>query len=147
MDRTDRKILTELTKNGRLSITMLSEKIGLSKTPTQLRVQKLEKDGVIKGYRAMIDPVKLGLDHIAYVEVRLSDTKESALTKFNNAVLEIPEIEEAHMIAAHFDYLLKIRSENMKEFRKILAESISTLPFVSSTSTFVVMQAVKEVDI
>lgn len=144
LDKYDRKILDILAQNGRISMTALASEIGLSKTPTQLRVQKLENEKIIKGYRALIDPVKLGLEHVAFVEVRLTDTREAALRKFNDAITRIPEIEQAHMMAAQFDYLLKIRTKNMQEFRRILGSEISALPYVASTSTFVAMEAVKE---
>jgi Lrp/AsnC family leucine-responsive transcriptional regulator len=104
----------------------------------------LERDGYILGYRAMVDPIRLGMDHVAFIEVRLSDTRENALDAFNKAVAKIPEIEEAHLIAGNFDYLMKVRTSSMRDYRLVLAEKISTLPYVASTSTYVAMQAVKE---
>jgi Lrp/AsnC family transcriptional regulator, leucine-responsive regulatory protein len=144
LDRFDSAILAVLAEDGRISITDLARRIGLSKTPTQARLRRLEESGVILGYRALLDPIRLGLDHVAFVEVRLSDTREAALRAFNAAVARVPEIEQAHMIAAHFDYLLKVRTRNMAEYRRFLAETVSTLPHVSSTSTHVAMEAVKE---
>jgi Lrp/AsnC family leucine-responsive transcriptional regulator len=144
LDEFDHRILSVLAEDGRISITDLARLIGLSKSPTQTRLRRLETDGYIKGYRALIDPIRLGLDHVAFVEVRLTDTREAALTAFNQAVAKIAEIEQAHMIAGNFDYLMKIRTRNMTDYRIVLAEKISTLPFVSSTSTYVAMQAVKE---
>lgn len=144
LDRFDRMILAVLASDGRLSIADLARRIGLSKSPTQKRLRRLEVEGVIKGYRALIDPIRLGLDHVAFVEVRLSDTREAALAAFNAAVARIGEIEQAHMIAGNFDYLLKIRTRSMSEYRAVLAERVSTLPHVASTSTYVAMQAVKE---
>lgn len=144
MDRFDQAILAALSKDGRMSVADLARHIGLSKTPTQARLKRLEAQGIITGYRALIDPIRLGLDHVAFVEVRLTDTREAALTAFNEAVSKIGEIEQAHMIASNFDYLLKIRTSSMSEYRAVLAEKISTLPHVANTSTFVAMQAVKE---
>lgn len=144
MDRFDHAILEVLSSEGRISVTDLARRIGLSKSPTQARLRRLEAEGVIAGYQAMIDPIRLGLDHVAFVEVKLNDTRESALRAFNEAVAQIAEIEQAHMIASNFDYLLKVRTRNMAAYRAVLAEKISTLPHVSSTSTFVAMQAVKE---
>jgi len=144
IDGFDRKILNVLGRNGRISITDLAREIGMSKSPTQARVKRLEKDGIITGYCAQFDPIRLGVDHIAFVEVRLRDTREAALKAFNAAVLKIPEIEQAHMIAGNFDYLLKIRTQSMIAYRGVLAEKISTLPHVANTSTYVAMQAVKE---
>jgi Lrp/AsnC family leucine-responsive transcriptional regulator len=144
LDRFDRAILTVLAEDGRISITDLAARIGLSKTPTHGRLRKLEDSGVILGYRALLDPIRLGLDHVAFVEVRLSDTREAALRAFNSAVARIPEIEQAHMIASHFDYLLKVRTRDMSAYRLFMGETISSLPFVSNTSTYVAMEAVKE---
>ncbi len=144
LDRFDLAILQELSREGRVSITELSKRIGLSKSPTQARLRRLEEVGAIRGYRAMLDPIRLGLDHIAFVEVKVTHTRETALAAFNDAVAKIPEIEEAHLIAGNFDYLLKVRTANMRSYREVLAEKISTLPHVASTSTFVAMQAVKD---
>ncbi|GHF53990.1 Lrp/AsnC family transcriptional regulator [Seohaeicola zhoushanensis] len=144
LDRFDRLILAVIASDGRISVADLARRIGLSKSPTQARLRRLEAEGVIQGYRALIDPIRLGLDHVAFVEVRLSDTREAALAAFNAAVAKIGEIEQAHLIAGNFDYLMKIRTRSMSEYRQVLAEKISTLPHVASTSTYVAMQAVKE---
>ncbi|WP_299624260.1 Lrp/AsnC ligand binding domain-containing protein [uncultured Tateyamaria sp.] len=144
LDRLDQSILLALAEDGRMSITDLAARIGLSKSPTQARLRRLEKTGVIMGYRALLDPISLGLDHVAFVEVRLSDTREAALRAFNAAVRQVPQIEQAHMIAGNFDYLLKIRTRDMATYRAFLGDIISTLPHVASTSTFVAMEAVKE---
>jgi len=144
LDRFDRAILHVLAGDGRISITDLARAIGLSKSPTQARLRRLEKSGVITGYRAQIDPIRLGQDHVSFVEVRLHDTREAALSAFNAAVLKVPEIEQAYMIAGNFDYLLKIRTHSMADYRRVLAEQVSTLPHVANTSTYVAMEAVKE---
>ncbi|WP_170527793.1 Lrp/AsnC family transcriptional regulator [Ruegeria arenilitoris] len=144
LDRFDRAILSIVAEDGRISVADLARRIGLSKSPTQARLKRLESEGIITGYRAMLDPIRLGLDHVAFVEVRLTDTREKALAEFNAAVRKVPEIEQAHMIASNFDYLLKVRTGSMTEYRAVLAEKISSLPHVASTSTFVAMEAVKE---
>ena len=143
-DGFDRAILTVMAEDGRISITELARRIGLSKSPTQARLRRLEEAGVILGYRAILDPIRLGLDHVAFVEVRLTDTREAALAAFNAAVAAIPEIEQAHLIAGNFDYLLKVRTADMRSYRRVLAERLSTLPTVAATSTYVAMEAVKE---
>ncbi|MEL7133338.1 MAG: Lrp/AsnC ligand binding domain-containing protein [Pseudomonadota bacterium] len=145
LDRLDQAILAALAEDGRISITELASRIGLSKSPTQARLRRLEMTGIIMGYRALLDPISLGLDHVAFVEVRLSDTREAALRAFNAAVQHLPEVEQAHMIASHFDYLLKVRTRNMAHYRQFLGDVISGLPHVASTSTYVAMEAVKEV--
>ena len=144
LDQFDNRILKAVQENGRISIAALAERIGLSKTPTQLRLKKLQKRGFIDGFKAVLNTEKLGLDHVAFVEVKLSDTREDALRKFNKEVRKLAEIEECHMIASDFDYLLKVRTSDIKAYRMVLAEKISSLPHVASTSTFVAMESVKE---
>jgi Lrp/AsnC family leucine-responsive transcriptional regulator len=145
LDRFDAAILRVLSSEGRISATELARRIGLSKSPTQARMKRLEDAGIITGYRAGLDPIRMGLAHVAFVEVRLSDTREAALQAFNKAVLAVPEVEQCHMIASRFDYLLKVRTGDIQDYRRVLAEQISALPHVASTSTYVAMEAVKEV--
>ena len=140
----DEAILRILATEGRIAATELARRIGLSKSPTQARLKRLEDAGVIAGYRAMLDPIAMGLAHVAFVEVRLSDTREAALQAFNRAVRAIPEVEQCHMIASRFDYLLKVRTSDISDYRRVLAERISALPHVAATSTYVAMEAVKE---
>ena len=144
LDSFDLRMLDILAIEGRISMTELAGRIGLSKSPTQARLKRLEDQGVIRGYRALFDPIRLGRDHVAFVEVKLSDTREAALAAFNQAVLRVGEIEQCHMIAGAFDYLLKVRTSSMTGYRMVLADKISTLPHVANTSTYVAMQAVKE---
>ena len=144
LDYYDVAILESLSRDGRLAITDLARMIGLSKTPTQARVKRLQTEGYIAGFRAVLNPAKLGLDHVAFVEVKLTDTTERALTAFNSAVQQMPEIEECHMIAGAFDYLLKVRTADIKAYRQVLGERISALPYVGSSSTHVSMEAVKD---
>lgn len=144
LDRFDQAILGILSGEGRLSVTDLARRIGLSKSPTQARLRRLEAQGVITGYRALIDPIRTGRDHVAFVEVKLSDTREAALRAFNAGVVKIAEVEQCHMIAGAFDYLLKVRTRSMRDYRRVLGERISALPHVAHSSTYVAMQAVKE---
>lgn len=144
LDRFDHAILRVLSAEGRISAVELARRIGLSKSPTQARMKRLEELGVITGYRAGLDPIRMGRAHVAFVEVKLSDTREAALQAFNRAVLTVPEIEQCHMIASRFDYLLKVRTADIQDYRRVLAERISALPHVTSTSTYVAMESVKE---
>lgn len=144
IDKIDRKILDMLAIEGRITVTELASRVGLSKTPCQTRLQNLQRAGIIQGFRAIIAPEILNRGHIAFVEVKLSDTREKALQSFNTAVRTAPEIEECHMIAGSFDYLLKVRSKDIQGYRRILGEIISTLPHVAHSSTHVVMEPVKD---
>ena len=144
LDEFDRKILSILGRDGRITYTDLAQRVGLSKTPCQQRVKRLVASGLITGFRAIVDPAKVGLDHVAFAEVKLSDTREEALRQFNAAVRRIPEVEECHMIASSFDYLLKVRTPDIRRYRIVLGEKISSLPHVASTSTFVAMETILE---
>jgi len=144
LDEFDRKILAILGRDGRITYTDLAAQVGLSKTPCQARVKRLVESGLITGFRAIVDPAKVGLDHVAFTEVKLSDTREEALHRFNDAVRQIPEVEECHMIASSFDYLLKVRTPDIRRYRIVLGEKISSLPHVASTSTFVAMETILE---
>jgi Lrp/AsnC family leucine-responsive transcriptional regulator len=144
IDRIDRNILAALGKDGRLSMAELATQVGLSKTPVQARVRRLERDGYIRGYAAIVDRERMGEGHVAFVQVKLSDTRSAALDAFNKAVLAVPEIEQCHMIAASFDYLLKVRTRDIASYRRVLGERISALPHVAQTSTYVAMETVKD---
>jgi Lrp/AsnC family leucine-responsive transcriptional regulator len=141
LDRVDRRIIDELRLDGRLSVAALSRRVGISKTPCQLRLKRLIETGFIKGFRAIIDFDRIGEGHIAFAQVKLTNTTEEALGAFRDAVMQVEEIEECHMIAGSFDYLLKIRTADIQGYRAVLGDSISTLPHVASTSTFVVMES------
>ena len=144
LDRFDRAIVHALARNGRLSMADLAKEVGLSKTPVQIRVKRLEAEGYIRGYAAMVDREKMGLGHVAFVQVKLSDTRSIALNAFNRAVTGIAEVEQCHMMAASFDYLLKVRTADIAAYRRVLGERISALPHVAQTSTFVAMETVKD---
>ncbi|HKK97074.1 MAG TPA: Lrp/AsnC ligand binding domain-containing protein [Marivita sp.] len=144
LDRIDHSILDVLTHEGRISMTDLAARVGLSKTPVIARVKRLEKEGVISGYRAELSARKLGLDHVAFLEVRLSDTREQSLQAFNDAVRRIAEVEECHMIAGGFDYLVKVRTSDIREYRRVLSEDLSRLPHVASTSTYFSIESIRD---
>lgn len=144
LDNYDGAILKTLARNGRITVTDLAERVGLSKTPCQIRMKRLESRGFIKGYAAVMDYGLLDTNHIAFVQVKLTDTRAAALRAFNEAVADVGEIEECHMMAAGFDYILKVRTKDIESYRAVLGETISELPHVASTSTFVCMEAVKE---
>lgn len=144
LDRIDRNILAALSREGRLSMAELAARVGLSKTPVQARVRRLEAEGYIRGYAAIVDRERMGEGHVAFVQVKLSDTRSAALEAFNKAVLSIAEIEQCHMIASSFDYLLKVRTKDIASYRRVLGERISALPHVAQTSTFVAMETVKD---
>ena len=143
LDRIDLKILRVLQGNGRISNIDLSRRINLSPAPCLARVRRLEKAGYITGYKAELNPELLGLSLLAFVEITLDRTTPDVFEKFKQAVQDVPEIEECHMVAGGFDYLIKVRSSGMDAYRKILGEKIAVIPGVLQTHTYVVMEQVK----
>jgi Lrp/AsnC family leucine-responsive transcriptional regulator len=144
LDAIDRKILKALQADGRITITELAQSVSLSKTPCTERVRRLEREGYITGYRALIDPSHVGLDTLVFVQVSLERTTTNVLDRFNAEVKRIAEIEAAHMIAGGFDYLLKVRARDMAHYRQVLGDRIGALPGVSQTHTYAVMETVLE---
>ncbi|HEY8351530.1 MAG TPA: leucine-responsive transcriptional regulator Lrp [Sphingomonadales bacterium] len=143
LDRIDMKILRILQQQGRISNVDLAKEVGLSATPCLERVRRLEREGYILGYRAILNPDRLNASLIAMVEVRLDRTTTQALDEFNAAVRRIDEIMECHMVGGGFDYLMKIRLPDMASYRRFLGEKLAALPGVSQTHTYVVMEEVK----
>lgn len=144
LDSIDRRILDELQVNGRLSIVELASRVHLTKTPCSERVKRLEKSGVISAYHAILNPLKVGMDHLSIVQVSLAKTNDNTLDEFNEAVRHIPEIESCLLIAGSFDYMLKVRTRDMSHFRQLLGDRIGRLPHVRQTNSFAVMETVKE---
>ena len=144
IDKIDDQIIRILAKNGRITLSDLAKEVNLSISPCQARLKKLEEKKYILGYHARINYEQLQKAHVAFVQVVLSDTRASALENFNKEVSKLESIEQCHMIAGSFDYLLKVRTKNISEYRLLLAEKISSLPNVASTSTFVSMESVKD---
>jgi len=143
-NKVDLNIIKHLRQDGRIPNSRLADIVGLSATACAARVKHLENKGIIKGYTAIIDDHLLLGENMAFVQVTMNSTSAPALEAFNREVAKISEIEQCHMIAANFDYLLKVRSVNMTDYRRIFADKISTLPHVKQTSTFIVMESVKD---
>ncbi|BFM12456.1 leucine-responsive transcriptional regulator Lrp [Simiduia litorea] len=143
LDRTDRKILALLQVDGRMSNVELARQVNLSPTPCLERVKRLERDGFIRQYVALLDAEKLNMSLVAYIQVTLSNTATEDLDRFNKEVAGLAEIQECHMVAGGFDYMLKIRVAGMNHYRRFLGEKLSSLPGVRETHTYMVIQEVK----
>lgn len=144
IDRLDRKILRILQDDGRISNVNLAQRVGLSPTACNERVRKLEREGVIDGYHARINPAKLGANLMVFVEITLTRTSPDAFAEFSAAVRETPEILECHLVAGDFDFLIKARVPDMPSYRKLLGETILTMPGVNESRTYVVMEEIKD---
>lgn len=143
LDRIDRKILNELQKDGRISNVELSKRVDLSPTPCLERVRRLERQGFITGYIATLNPQYLGAALLVFIEITLSRGEPDVFEQFNKAVLQSEAIQECHLVSGDFDYLLKARVADMSAYRKLLAETLLTLPSIKETRTYVVMEEVK----
>ncbi len=143
LDRIDRKILKALQADGRIPTVDLAEKVGLSPTSTSDRVKRLQREGYIAGYGARLDPHRLGLGLLVFVEVSLDKTTPDVFEKFADAVKRAPEVLECHMVAGGFDYLVKTRVADMAAYRRFLGEILLALPGVKETRTYAVMEEVK----
>ena len=143
LDRIDLTILDTLQKNGRISNADLSKQVNLSASPCLERVRRLEHEGYIERYRAQLNANKLKYGMSAFIQVTLDRTTGDVFNLFKKEVVKIKEVAECHMVAGGFDYLLKLRFENMEAYREVLGFLVE-LPAVSQTHTYVVMEKVKQ---
>lgn len=145
MDQIDCKILAELQSDGRLSVTELADRIGLSVSPCHRRVRALEQAGVISGYRAHLDPGILGLNFSAIVFVTLREGDRNSVDAFETAVVEIPQVVQAQRLFGDPDYLLHVITRDLPAFQQLYDERLSTLPSVQRlTSTLVMKNLVQD---
>jgi|TARA_B100002003_G_scaffold251590_2_gene296086 Lrp/AsnC family leucine-responsive transcriptional regulator len=144
LDRTDRSILSELQGNGRITNVELARRVNLSATPCSERVKALEEMGYIEGYRAKLNPRMLQLELLVFVEISLLRTSADVFADFKEAVIKLPQVLECHLVSGNFDYLIKARVADMADYRKLLGETLLTLPGVSESRTYVVMEELKE---
>ncbi len=137
LDRIDRNILNELQKDGRISNVELSKRVGLSPTPCLERVRRLERQGYIEGYAAILNPHYLDASLLVFVEITLNRGAPDVFEQFNKAVQVLEEIQECHLVSGDFDYLLKTRVSDMSAYRRLLGETLLRLPGVNDTRTYV----------
>jgi Lrp/AsnC family transcriptional regulator, leucine-responsive regulatory protein len=142
LDRIDLTILDALQKNGRISNSTLAQQVNLSASPCLDRVKRLEREGYIERYGAFLNASKLKYGMTAFIQVTLDRTSADIFHKFHAEVIEIKEVAECHMVAGGFDYLLKLRFENMAAYRALLG-TIVELPGISQTHTYIVTEHVK----
>ncbi|MCY0388625.1 Lrp/AsnC ligand binding domain-containing protein [Robbsia sp. Bb-Pol-6] len=144
LDRIDRRILTLLQQDGRMAMKDLAEQVGLSITPCIDRVKRMERDGVITGYYARVDPAQLGASLLVFVEITLDHKNGNMFEKFRREVMKVPEVLECHLVSGDFDYLIKARIGEMADYRKILGNVLLQLPGAVQSKSYVVMEEVKE---
>jgi Lrp/AsnC family leucine-responsive transcriptional regulator len=144
LDKIDRKILSILQKDARISITDLAEQVWLSVTPCSERVKRMEKEGVILGYHARLDPHALELSLLVFVEIKLSAKSGIIFEQFKQEIIKLPNVLECHLVSGDFDYLVKARIPKMADYRKLLGDILLTLPGAQESRSYIVMEEVKE---
>ncbi len=140
LSRIDRNILRLLQKDARTSFAELARQVGLTTTPCKERVKRLERDGYIRGYHADLNPEKLGRGLVVFVQITLQRTAGNAFEEFTQAIKDVGAVEECHLVAGNFDYLIKARVKDMAEYREFLGGSLMQLPGVQESTSYPVME-------
>ncbi|MGI9295628.1 MAG: Lrp/AsnC family transcriptional regulator [Pseudomonadales bacterium] len=144
IDKINERILQALTEEGRISNTELAERVGLSPSSCLRRVQELERSGIIRGYRAILDRASLGVGFTAYIAVGLSDHTKASQEAFEQSIIGSPEVRECHNITGVFEYLLRVEVADLGAYKVFHTDVLGTLPQVSSITTYVVMDSAKD---
>ncbi|HEX6735864.1 MAG TPA: Lrp/AsnC ligand binding domain-containing protein [Azonexus sp.] len=144
LDHIDLAILAALQADGRITNVALAKQVGLSPTPCLERVKSLEADGLITGYAARLSAPALGLGLTVFVQIAIERTSQQVFADFRAAVQAIPEIQECHMVAGGYDYLLKVRVPDMAAYRHFLGGVLSGVPGIRETHSYPVMEEIKE---
>lgn len=144
LDRIDRKILDELQREGRVSMTELAERVGLSTSPCTERVRRMEREGVIQGYYARLNPDALGRGLLVFVELTLSSKSPDVFEQMRRELLHEPRVLECHLVSGTFDYLVKARLTAMREYRDLLGQILRKVPVPAQSNSYVVMEEIKE---
>ncbi|WP_119838480.1 Lrp/AsnC family transcriptional regulator [Pseudooceanicola algae] len=144
IDDINRRILRELSRNGRISNLELAERVGLSPSACLRRVQDLERGGVILGYRAVTSAEAMGQGFLAYVSVGLSEHTKAAQEGFERAMAHAPEVRECHNITGTREYLLRIETADLGSYKRFHTDVLGTLPQVNALTTYVVMGSPKD---
>jgi len=144
LDRLDRKILDALQRNGRITMTELGEQIGLSTSPCAERVRRLERQGVITGYHARVNPQAIGRTLLVFVEITLTSKSGEVFEAVRREMLHLPEVMECHLVSGSFDYLVKARLHAMSDYRDLLGSILKKIPVPAQSHSYVVMEEIKE---
>jgi len=144
LDQFDRRILQEVQADGRISNVDLASRVGLSPSATLRRVQELERRGVIRGYRAILDPAAMGLGFVAYVGVGLSRHTKQEQRDFESAMAKAPQVRECHNITGTIEYLLRIEAADLPAYKHFHTEVLGALPQVSTITSYIVMESSKD---
>jgi Lrp/AsnC family leucine-responsive transcriptional regulator len=142
LDKTDRAILVALQGNGRMTNVELAERVNLSEAACLRRVRALEQSGLLEGYVALVDPIKVGLPANAFVQITLQQEQQKDLEAFEKAVRAIPEVMECYLMTGEFDYLLRVVVADMGDFERIHRRYLTSLPGVARVQSSFAMRTV-----
>jgi Lrp/AsnC family leucine-responsive transcriptional regulator len=143
LDRLDRKILSALRRDGRLTMAELAEKVGLSQSPCWTRVKRLEAGGAIEGYVAVLNHKAIGVPNVVFVEVTLDRHDERMLEDFGAALAKIPEVVEAHLVTGEYDYLVKVAVAGTEHYERFLRESLYRIAGIRHSRSTFALRALK----
>jgi DNA-binding Lrp family transcriptional regulator len=144
MDTIDRKIIAELQAEGRLTVTELAQRVGLSVAPCHRRLRELERVGAIRGYRAVVDPAVLGLGFEVLVQVTMDREDAATVADFERGLAEIPEVRHAERLFGDPDYLLRVATADIAAYQSLRDEYLATLPGVGRLTSTIVMKRIVE---
>jgi len=144
LNRIDRHILRIMQNDGRITYANLARQVGLTTTPWIERVKRLEREGFIRGYSARLEPEYLDAGLIIFVQIKLDRTSKTIFDSFQQAAVNLQQVQECYLVSGNFDYLLKARVADMTAYREFLGETLLSVPGVRESTSIVVMEAVKE---
>jgi DNA-binding Lrp family transcriptional regulator len=144
LDKIDKKILGTLQADGRIKNSDLAKIINISPPPTAERVKKLEKNGYIKKYVALVDPIKVGITCFTFVEVTLVRHGKDAIERFMSSIVKLNEVMECHHITGGADFLLKIATRDIPTYEQFIIQTLTALPDVQHLKTLVVLSTLKQ---
>ena len=147
MDKIDRKILSELQKNGRASLQEISQAVGLSSTPCWTRMKRMEEDGVIERYTVSLNAHALGLGDTVLVQLTLDSHSDNTLEKFGQVLATIPEVIEAYLVSGEYDYLLRVAVKDTKDYERLLREKLYKIKGIRHSKSSFVLRTLKKADL
>ncbi|AXY56448.1 Lrp/AsnC family transcriptional regulator [Acinetobacter chinensis] len=143
LDKIDRKILSALRKDGRLTVAQLADLVGLSSSPCWTRVKRLENLNIIEGYTANINPKAIGINELFFIEITLERHDDDILQQFSEALAEMPEVVEAHLVTGDYDYLVKIAVKNAEHYERFLRKNLYSMKAVRHTRSIFALRSLK----
>ena len=143
LDKIDRRILSELRQDGRLTVTQLAEKVGLSSSPCWTRVKRLENLNIIEGYTAKINSKAIGINELFFIEITLERHDDEILEQFSEALAYMPEVVEAHLVTGDYDYLLKVAVKNAEHDERFLRKNLYSMKGVRHTRSIFALRPLK----